>query len=103
MCHWPLAIGYWLLAANWLQLGLGLLSSFFLLPAFLLPAVYCQSTDIQHSYCLLLTAYCLLLTGDTGSLCEQQPLKALRAPCGPIPQYKILCCYIISFFFWPWS
>jgi hypothetical protein len=31
-----------------------------------------------------------LLTGNIGSLCEQQPLKALRAPCGPIPQYKIL-------------
>jgi hypothetical protein len=31
-----------------------------------------------------------LLTGNTGSLCEQQPLKALCAPCGPIPQYKIL-------------
>jgi hypothetical protein len=36
--------------------------------------------------------------GNTGSLCEQQPLKALRAalraPCGPIPQYKILHIYI---------
>jgi hypothetical protein len=31
-----------------------------------------------------------LLTGNIGSLCEQQPLKALRAPCGPIPQYKML-------------
>jgi hypothetical protein len=31
-----------------------------------------------------------LLTGNIGSLCEWQPLKALRAPCGPIPQYKIL-------------
>jgi hypothetical protein len=31
-----------------------------------------------------------LLTGNTGSLCEQQPLKALRAPCGPVPQYKML-------------
>jgi hypothetical protein len=41
----------------------------------------------------------LLLTGNIGSLCEQQPLKALRAPGGPIPQYKniILLCYII---FW---
>jgi hypothetical protein len=35
-----------------------------------------------------------LLTGNIGSLCEQQPLKALRAPCGPIPQYKILYHYI---------
>jgi hypothetical protein len=26
-------------------------------------------------------------TGNIGSLCEQQPLKALRAPGGPIPQY----------------
>jgi hypothetical protein len=34
-----------------------------------------------------------LLTGNIGSLCEQQPLKALRAPCGPIPQYKILYYY----------
>jgi hypothetical protein len=34
-----------------------------------------------------------LLTGNIGSLCEQQPLKALRAPCGPTPQYKILYCY----------
>jgi hypothetical protein len=31
-----------------------------------------------------------LLTGNIGSLCEQQPLKALRAPGGPISQYKIL-------------
>jgi hypothetical protein len=31
-----------------------------------------------------------LLTGNIGSLCEQQPLKALRAPSGPISQYKIL-------------
>jgi hypothetical protein len=31
-----------------------------------------------------------LLTGNIGSLCEQQPLKALRAPGGPTPQYKIL-------------
>jgi hypothetical protein len=35
-----------------------------------------------------------LLTGNIGSLCEQQPLKALRAPSGPISQYKILY-YII--------
>jgi hypothetical protein len=34
-----------------------------------------------------------LLTGNTGSLCKQQPLKALRAPCGPTPQYKILYYY----------
>jgi hypothetical protein len=35
-----------------------------------------------------------LLTGNIGSLCEQQqPLKALRAPGGPIPQYKILFYY----------
>jgi hypothetical protein len=33
-----------------------------------------------------------LLTGNTGSLCKQQP-KALRAPCGPTPQYKILYYY----------
>jgi hypothetical protein len=33
----------------------------------------------------------ILLTGNTGLLREQQPLKALRAPCGPaIPQYKML-------------
>jgi hypothetical protein len=25
------------------------------------------------------------------SLCEWQPLKALGAPCGPAPQYKIFC------------
>jgi hypothetical protein len=33
-----------------------------------------------------------LLTGNTGSLCEQQPqpLKALRAPGGPVSQYKTL-------------
>jgi hypothetical protein len=31
-----------------------------------------------------------LLTGNIGSLCEQQPLKALRAPGGPIPRYKML-------------
>jgi hypothetical protein len=36
-----------------------------------------------------------LLTGNIqisniGSLCEQQPLKALRAPGGPVLQYKIL-------------
>jgi hypothetical protein len=31
-----------------------------------------------------------LLAGNIGSLCEQQPLKALRAPGGPIPQYKML-------------
>jgi hypothetical protein len=31
-----------------------------------------------------------LLTGNIGSLCEQQPLKALRAPGGPISQYKRL-------------
>jgi hypothetical protein len=31
-----------------------------------------------------------LLSGNIGSLCEQQPLKALRAPCGPIPQYHII-------------
>jgi hypothetical protein len=37
-----------------------------------------------------------LLTGNIGSLCEQQPLKALRAPSGPISQYKILYYYIIS-------
>jgi hypothetical protein len=35
-----------------------------------------------------------LLTGNVGSLCEQQPLKALRAPSGPISQYEILY-YII--------
>jgi hypothetical protein len=29
-----------------------------------------------------------LLTGNIGPLCEQQPLKALRAPCGSIPQYQ---------------
>jgi hypothetical protein len=28
--------------------------------------------------------------------CEWQPLKTLRAPCGPIPQYKMLCYYIIN-------
>jgi hypothetical protein len=28
----------------------------------------------------------ILLTGNIGSLCEQQPLKALRAPSGPISQ-----------------
>jgi hypothetical protein len=28
-----------------------------------------------------------LSTGNIGSLCEWQLLKALRAPCGPIPQY----------------
>jgi hypothetical protein len=31
-----------------------------------------------------------LLTGNIGSLCEQQPLKALRAPSGPISQYSLL-------------
>jgi hypothetical protein len=36
-----------------------------------------------------------LLTGNIGSLCEQQPLKALRAPGGPIPQYKILYYYLL--------
>jgi hypothetical protein len=35
-----------------------------------------------------------LLTGNIGSLYEQQPLKALRAPGGLIPQYKILYCII---------
>jgi hypothetical protein len=30
-----------------------------------------------------------LLTGNIGSLREWQLLKALRAPCGPIPQYKM--------------
>ena len=31
-----------------------------------------------------------LSTGNIGSLCEWQLLKALRAPCGPILQYEIL-------------
>jgi hypothetical protein len=34
-----------------------------------------------------------LLTGNIGSLCEQQPLKALRAPGGPTSRYKILYYY----------
>jgi hypothetical protein len=34
-----------------------------------------------------------LLTGNIGSLCEQQPLKALRAPSGPISQYQMLYYY----------
>jgi hypothetical protein len=37
-----------------------------------------------------------LLTGNIGSLCEQQPLKVLRAPCGPIPQYKMLYYFFPS-------
>jgi hypothetical protein len=46
----------------------------------------------------VVTARCFfgkLLTGHIGSLCEQQPLKALRAPSGPISQYKILYYIIV--------
>jgi hypothetical protein len=35
-----------------------------------------------------------LLTGNIGSLCEQQPLKALRAPSGP--RYLNIKYYIIT-------
>jgi hypothetical protein len=69
-------------------------------------AVGCALCGLAYAYVLCLISYMLcaahcacasagkLLTGNTGSFCEQQPLKAPRAPCGPIPQYgyKILYC-----------
>jgi hypothetical protein len=48
--------------------------------------------DLAAGGLLPLLANGKLLTGNIGSLCEQQPLKALRAssaPGGPILQYKM--------------